>query len=176
MTQERQKMPDDIYTSYWQAFENHLKNNDSKLSMMLNTAKKDYGRTFFHVAKGLDIVATITLGKEGEARGCVEVLLEYIGDEDYKNGEDDYNRDAFHELEKDEKAIENSLGDDLKLVWMERGEFPRSKKPRARISCFKDFNSNEAADWHEHYPWFIETIEKFDDVFTHRLKKIELLR
>ena len=55
----------------------------------------------------------------------------------------------FNEMKLQEDEIKDALGSDLKLCWMERGEQQRedSEKPRARISCFKDFNPQEEADW-----------------------------
>ncbi len=179
MTKENDNKAE-LYQYYWQEFDKRMKKNGSTLSMSPTTSKRKYGRKFISdptiiAPKGLFIVATISLlAKEYEARGCVEVLIEYPTSPAYRNLKIDYNREAFKQLKDDEPAIKDDLGDDLKLVWMPRGERPRknSKKPRARISCFKFFNSKEEKNWHEHYPWFIETIGKFDAVFTHRLNEI----
>ncbi len=166
MTSERDKR----YNYYWEKFGEY-----SKLPMSKPRGKKGRrnGRIFFEASDGLTIVAIPSLGrrdKKSELKCCVEVLIEY-SDIVYRNSNIDCNKEAFKRLHDDREAIENEL-DKLELKWLECGEQEDAK--RAKISCCKVFDSNQEEDWHEHYPWFIETIKAFDRVFTHRLEKIKL--
>ncbi len=163
---------DKRYNYYWGKFEEHLKNKDLKLPMS-NLKGRRNGRTFFEASDGLTIVAIPSLGKINEkdkTKCSVEVLIEYPDSFANKNSNIDYNREAFKQLHDNIDEIERDIG--LKLCWLPHGENKKAK--RAKISCIKYFDSNQKEDWHEHYPWFIETIGKFKDVFTERLKKIEL--
>ncbi len=177
MANESKRIRDEFYEYYWQKFEN------SGLILPTKSTSSAYGKFVtapaIGVPKWLGIVATISLlSKSYEARGCVEILIEYPPSKAYKLGPYDYNRDAFHKLHDEKPEITNELNLDVEIDWMEWGLNPQLKKPnakpRARISCFKYFNSKEESDWHEHYPWFIETIAKFDDVFTPRLKNMNI--
>ncbi len=158
---------DDRYNLYWKKFERYLKDTGSTLTTSRSTRRN--GRTFIHVTKGLDIAAIPALS---DGTCSVEVLLDYTGNKAYKDSDIDYNRDAFKQLDKQKQAIESELDPNLKLDWIEWPEKARSKKPRAKISCCKEYNFSEEPDSHEHYRWFIETVIEFDRVFTHRLKDI----
>ncbi len=165
MTSERDKR----YNYYWEKFGEY-----SKLPMSKPRGKKGRrnGRIFFEASDGLTIVAIPSLGKRNKKvkiKCSVEVLIEYL---DSKNSDIDYNREAFEQLKNDEPAIKDGVDDNLELNWLDYGEQGDAK--RAKISCIKYFDSNQEEDWHEHYPWFIETIEKFKDIFAKRLKNIEL--
>ena len=181
MASESKRIRDELYGRYWQKFEN------SGLILPTKSTSSAYGKFVtapaIGVPKWLGIVATISLlSKSYEARGCVEILIEYPTSTAYKSSPYDYNRDAFHKLYNEKQTITDKLNlnldSDKDFKWMEWGLKPQLKKPnakpRARISCFKYFNSKEESDWHEHYPWFIETIAKFDDVFTPRLKNMNI--
>ncbi len=177
MASESKRIRDEFYEYYWQKFEN------SGLILPTKSTSSAYGKFVtapaIGVPKWLGIVATISLlSKSYEARGCVEILIEYPTSTAYKLSPYDYNRDAFHKLKNEEPEITDKLNldSDVKFYWWPKGQYPRknSIKPRARISCFKFFNSKEESDWHEHYPWFIETIAKFDDVFTPHLKNMNI--
>ena len=165
---------DKRYNYYWGKFEEHLKNKGLKLPMS-NLKGRRNGRAFFKASEGLTIFAIPSLGKMNEkdkTKCSVEVLIEYPDSFSNKNSNIDYNREAFKQLKNDEPVIKDGFDGNLELNWLDYGENKKAK--RAKISCIKYFDSNQEEDWHEHYPWFIETIKSFDRVFTHRLEKIKL--
>ena len=183
MTNEKKEPAPKFCKRFWAGFRPHLDNADLLNRILQNKIetqrrsifieKQYYGRRFFYIREGVEIVGTVSVQEE---RLCVEILLEYIGDDDYKISDYDYNRDFFNEMKLQEDEIKDALGSDLELCWMERGAQLRedSEKPRARISCFKNFNPQEEADWENQYKWIIETVEKFDNAFTERLRNVEL--
>ena len=67
------------------------------------------------------------------------------------------------ELEKSEIEIE--MGS--KLEWRENSE-----KTSSQIALFDDFDLSKQDKWEEQHKWFKENIEKFDQVFRKRIKKL----
>lgn len=74
------------------------------------------------------------------------------------------NKDVFHYLEKQKDDIEKELGQ--KAEWM---ELQGKKASRIKVECSGMIDNTD--DWEKYFAWMQETAEKFQTVFSKRLKK-----
>ena len=145
----------DMYYRYWHQLIKYMQDRGSILNP--HSPRKEYGLRFIHVLAGIYIVATIGVGKK---RNGVEILLE--------NSSRESNKAFFNLLEQDKEAIETELDLNLDLEWLETPD-----QIRSRIAVYKDADPTDENDWADQHAWFKETIEKFDNVFTNRIRKLD---
>jgi len=135
---------------YWQNFISYLEISSSKLRPQAPTPKHwltfSIGRSGFHVNALLNTVAN---------RIGVELV---IAD---KDGE----KSSYHLLANDKEAIEREMGSVLE--WRENPE-----KNRSSILLFFSANPSEEQKWTSQHDWLKTTLEKFDIVFSQRIRNL----
>ena len=79
-------------------------------------------------------------------------------------------KELFTYLEKDKEAIENEIG--YKLTWQNN-----KKQIFSRISIYSDkFNPRHEELWNYSIKWHLDMLNKFYDVFNHRINKFEKIK
>jgi hypothetical protein len=74
----------------------------------------------------------------------------------------------FHQFYSDKEAIEKEFGGELE--WF---ELPEGKESYVTVTKYKaDFRSE--SDWDSQFAWLAERLEKLDNVFRKRVKKVDL--
>ena len=76
-------------------------------------------------------------------------------------------KEIYDELEKDKEEIEKKLN--LKLSWQ-----PLPNRSASRIKLYReDSILQDESKWNEYMNWSVEMLEKFHNVFSQKLKKID---
>ena len=76
-------------------------------------------------------------------------------------------KQIYDELEKDKEEIEKKLN--LKLSWQ-----PLPNRSASRIKLYReDSILQDESKWNEYMNWSVEMLEKFHNVFSQKLKKID---
>lgn len=135
---------------YWTALKAHLEANESEVSMSKPQAANwmgfGIGRTSFA------LFATVNSIKQ---KLGVEVYMYEANAKTF-----------FHLLYRQKREIESEMG--TGLDWQ---ELPGKKTCKIAL-CKSNTDPLKEEDWPDQHEWFRQTLEKFDQVFRHRIKKL----
>ena len=141
-----------IRLAYWASFADFLKARNS--TFRIKRANKDHWFEFPVGRSGFVISATISTDKQ---RIGVEL---YVANDALKR--------AFKALAAQKEAIEREFGEPLE--WQ---ELPGKKA--SRIATFRrDTDPSDEAARDEQHAWMLSKMERFRDVFAHRVKLLKL--
>jgi hypothetical protein len=138
------------YLAFWTELKSKMKERKSQLK-----TRKPKARHYLNTTIGK---SGFTLAKTVRTRKNTIGVELYIGN----------NKEAFKILESQKNEIEKEIGEELSWEFLPHAE-------ASRIALYKE-NSilDNTSDWDKMSDWFLEKLEKFYQVFSQRIKSMEI--
>ncbi|ODS33814.1 MAG: hypothetical protein SCARUB_01073 [Candidatus Scalindua rubra] len=148
-----------LQRDFWTGFCEYVKEQGSKIK-----TTKPLPQHWMNIAigrSGIGLAAVASLfDTVAESFSSHELRTELVLD-------DNNSKNYFAQLEAEKEEIESKIGE--QLTWYNPPE-----KRMCRIYIRKSTNLQDKSKWSEQHAWLLEKLELFYDVFSNRVKKLEI--